>query len=79
LLQSIRPRHDGAGIILRYWDALGLPRQVEVELKGPVSKVWRCDLMERPTEELPVSPTGSGVRVPVKIAAHAIETLLVEF
>ncbi len=87
LLQAVRPRHDGAGLIVRYWDALGLPRRVSLRIAGPVSKVWRCDLMERPIgqDSLPLTPVergegeSEGVRLDLDIAAHALETLLVEF
>jgi hypothetical protein len=76
---SLRPRHDGGGLIVRFWDALGLPREGNVEIAGPVSAIWRCDLMERPQERLDMEPTDTGVLVQMHFAPHAVETLLLEF
>ena len=79
VLTSLRPRHDGPGLVARYWDALGLPRRVSITINGPVAAVWRCDLMERPQEQLSLSHNASTVTTDFQIAAHAIETLLIEF
>jgi alpha-mannosidase len=83
VLLSLRPRHDGAGLVVRFWDALGLPREVRVDLDGPVAAVWRCDLMERPLERLALergdAEGASHTRLELSIAPHAVETLLVEF
>ncbi|MFL5733842.1 MAG: DUF5054 domain-containing protein [Chloroflexia bacterium] len=61
VLLSLRPRHDGAGLIIRFWDALGLPREATIELDGPISAVRRCDLMERPQQQLPLVSLQSAV------------------
>ena len=86
MLQSMRPRHDGRGLIVRYWDVLGNPRRELVKLWGPIARVWRCDLMERPTEELKIRAfkrddewMSTPFQVYTQIAAHATETLLIEF
>ena len=51
---ALRPRHDGAGMIARYWNGLGVHRRVTLDIEAGVKRVWRCDLMERPVEELPI-------------------------
>jgi alpha-mannosidase len=77
VLTSIRPSTDGTGLIVRYWDALGLPRRVSIEFDLPVSAVSRCDLMERVIEPLATHTAGGTTRVDLSIAPHAVETLLV--
>ncbi|MEO8285053.1 MAG: DUF5054 domain-containing protein [Chloroflexota bacterium] len=80
VLLSIRPRHNGKGLIARYWDAAGTPRRVIFRFASSISRVWRCDLMERPIEELASRRTGKQdwiAALPIK--PHAIETLLIEF
>ncbi|MFL5734771.1 MAG: DUF5054 domain-containing protein, partial [Chloroflexia bacterium] len=79
VLLSLRPRHDGEGLVLRFWDALGLPREATIELDGPVAAVWRCDLMERPQERLELAAAAPRAKLNLQIAPHAVETLLVEF
>jgi hypothetical protein len=79
VLLSLRPRHDGSGIIARYWDALGLPRQARIEVDGPVTALWCCDLMERPIEQLALEQKDGGVHAQIAFTPHAIETLLIEF
>lgn len=86
MLQSMRPRHDGRGLIVRYWDMLGNARREIVKLWGPIARVWRCDLMERPIEELKLSKRkpeddwkGTPFWVLTQIGAHATQTLLIEF
>jgi hypothetical protein len=76
---SMRPRHDGQGVIARYSDPLGMPRSASFSLAGPVSAVWRCDLMERPVEQLELHRHEGRTRVQVFLEPHAIVTLLVEF
>jgi hypothetical protein len=90
VLQSVRPRHDGHGLIVRFWDALGTHRNVIVSLPKSVTNVWRCDLMERPVEKLRLKSVEqrqvSKYHVEpaqtlafTRVAAHAIETILLEF
>jgi hypothetical protein len=79
VLLSLRPRHDGEGLVVRFWDALGLSRDAAVEIDGPVAAVWRCDLMERPQERLALDAGAQGARLALPVAPHAVETLLVEF
>ena len=84
VLQSLRPQHDGSGFVVRYWDALGMHRRYLLNVWGPIAKVWRCDLMERPIEELRIDEWiskrgGSHTSIRAEIAPHAIETILIEF
>ncbi|HET6312794.1 MAG TPA: glycosyl hydrolase-related protein, partial [Chloroflexia bacterium] len=86
LLLSLHPAHVGRGLIARYWDALGTHRKVTLSLPQPVARVWRCDLMERPVEELPLQkrPASDPSHKPVSwgvlhVAPHATVTLLLEF
>lgn len=79
VLLSLHPRHDGPGIVARFWDALGIPRFVEAYISGPVSSVWRCDLMERPMGQLNIHSVDKHVSVEMQIDSHAVETLLIEF
>lgn len=78
-LLSLHPRHDGPGMIARFWDALGIPRDVSVTAIGPVAALWHCDLMERPIERFDSVPTEEGVSARMRISTHAVETLLIEF
>ncbi len=63
-----------------------MSRREIITLYGPVEKVWHCDLMERPVEQLRtrlIRPK-EDVRLPYThvytyVAAHAVETLLIEF
>lgn len=81
VLLSMRPRHDGDGLIIRFWDQLGLARTLPVALLGPVGEVWRCDLLERPQTQLALMdhdiPGYGGVAV--HVTPHAVETLWVRF
>jgi hypothetical protein len=54
ILLALRPRHDGEGMIARYWNALGVHQRTTLDIERGVKRVWRCDLMERPVEELPI-------------------------
>ena len=78
-LYAMRPRHDGSGLIMRFWDAWGLARDAHFMMQGPVSAVWRCDLMERPLEKLQHDSYAGNTTIKLPMAGHAIETLLVEF
>lgn len=78
-LLGMRPRHDSAGVIVRYSDPMGMPRTSTFSFAGPVSAVWRCDLMERPVERLELDRQADRTRVEMFLAPHAIVTLLVEF
>jgi hypothetical protein len=81
VLESVRPKHDNNGLIVRYWNARGLHDDPSLILKGAVSAVWRCDLMEKQLENLPIDRHWSDDTVAVRIPAspHSIETLLIEF
>ena len=63
------------------WDQLGLARGLPVSIFGPVSEVWRCDLMERPRQQLELAESSlSGyTSADVALAPHAVETLWVRF
>jgi hypothetical protein len=78
-LLSMRPRHDGPGVIVRYSDPMGMPRTTTFSIAGPVSAMWRCDLMERPVEQLNLDLQADRTRVELFLAPHAVVTLLVEF
>nr|AIA13163.1 Glycosyl hydrolases family 38 C-terminal domain protein [uncultured bacterium] len=77
---AVRPKHDGQGMIVRLWDRLGIHRLAKMKIGGPIAKVWRCDLMERPIEQMELhSETAEGIDVVFEIKPHAIETMLIEF
>ncbi len=85
-LQGIRPRHNGPGLIVRFWDALGLGRREIIKVAGPVARAWRCDLMEQPIEQLRTvrhaesdDPNEPLTWIITDLAPHAIVTLLIEF
>jgi alpha-mannosidase len=84
-LLALRPRHNGTGIIARLYDPAGLSRVATIKLAGPVSAVWRCDLMEHPIEKLDMysghdlGEADDATRVELEIRPHSIETLLIEF
>jgi hypothetical protein len=81
-LIAIRPRRDGPGLIMRLADRYGTPRMESLtlgrNLEWRIASVWRCDLMERPLERLPLSEHGPG-HYELKIEPFAVETLMVEF
>jgi hypothetical protein len=79
VLLAMRPRNNGAGLVVRFWDALGLPREGTIEVDGPVSALWHCDTMERPFERLDPEATDGGVRMSFPVEPHRVETLLIEF
>jgi hypothetical protein len=54
ILLALRPRHNGQGLVARYWNGVGMHRSVTLEVGNGAARVWRCDLMERPVEELPI-------------------------
>jgi hypothetical protein len=82
-LLSIRPRHDGRGLIVRAREPLGRHYRARLYVRGPVVKAWRCDLMERPAEQLYIhrepESVGGAWEIDFDMAPHAIETLLIEF
>jgi alpha-mannosidase len=81
-LVSVRPRHDGPGLIVRVREARGLHGTAWLRPPAPVSAIWRCDLMERPIEQLtPPHVQGEiapGMQVRLQLKPFAIETLLLE-
>jgi hypothetical protein len=83
-LIAARPRHDGRGLVIRLWDVQAVPHETSLYFEGPVSAVWRCDVMERPVEQMhfeyepDFGETGSGY-VRLYTEPHAIITLLLEF
>nr|AIA15765.1 Unknown Function [uncultured bacterium] len=83
VLMALRPRHDGPGVIARYWDAVGMHGGYAAKLGEAVTRVWLCDLMERPVRELQVrqvtNADGKDTLVFFTCAPHGIVTLLVEF
>ncbi len=78
-LLAVRPRHDGHGLVVRYWDVLGLPRTETLRVDGAVAALRLCDLMERPTEQLKLTQHNGYANAELRIAPHAVETLLIDF
>lgn len=78
-LLAARPRHDGHGLVVRYWDVLGLPRTETLRMDGAVAALRLCDLMERPTEQLKLARRGDYATAELDIKPYAVETLLIEF
>jgi hypothetical protein len=78
---AMRPRHDGRGLVIRLWDPVGTQRDVSLDIRGKVSALWQCDLMERPVERLPhrYEEDAGWTRASIPITPHGIVTLLVEF
>jgi hypothetical protein len=78
---TMRPCHDGRGLVVRLWDPVAQPRGLHLHIRGPVSALWRCDLMERPEEQLhhDYDSEVRWTRAVVHIEPHAIITLLIEF
>lgn len=80
-LQSVRPRHDGPGLIARFWNSQGLHNAHPLVINGPIKAIRRCDLQERPLEQLPLltSDEPGPTLADVHSAPHSIITLLIEF
>ncbi|MGA7732647.1 MAG: DUF5054 domain-containing protein [Chloroflexia bacterium] len=84
-LLSVRPRHDGSGLIVRVSEQRGRHQTawLQPHSHAPVSAIWRCDLMERPIEQLALTresqEMGGGLDVALPLKPYAIETLLIEF
>jgi alpha-mannosidase len=74
---SVRPRHDGRGLIMRIWEPRGGYGRLWVSPTAPVSAIWTCDLMERPVERVRIEDGPSEIDIP--ITPHGIVTLLIEF
>jgi hypothetical protein len=84
VLQSVRPRHNGRGLIARFWNASGshISPNSNFGLDGRiVAAVWRCDLMESPVERLQFDTIPGSDLIGISLAAkpYSIETLLIEF
>jgi alpha-mannosidase len=84
VLLGVRPKHDGAGLIVRFWDIHGTHRSAFLKMYMgyiPVKRAWRCDLMEQPIEELRLfkAPSRYLVAANFHVAPYAVETLLLEF
>ncbi len=60
--ETVKPAWDGAGVVVRVWEASGGATQVSLAA-GPgvpvVREAWRCDVRERPLAPLAVEPDGS--------------------
>jgi alpha-mannosidase len=82
-LLSVRPRHDGPGLLVRVSEQRGRHQTAWLQPHAPVSAIWRCDLMERPIERLALTresqEMGGGLDVALPLKPYAIETLLIEF
>ena len=78
---AMRPRHDGRGLIVRLWDPQSAWRDMALHIRGPVSALWRCDLMERPGEQIPhhYDDDSGWSGAHLRVEPHGIVTLLVEF
>jgi hypothetical protein len=82
-LLSVRPRHDGRGLIVRVKEERGRHTKAWLQPRDPIKAIWRCDLLERPIEKLDLQHESAemdgGLDIPLQLAPYAIETLLVEF
>jgi hypothetical protein len=76
---AVKPRRDVPGLLVRVWDALGLPRTATITIQGAATEVRRCDLLEYPTEPLPYRVDGGHTTIPLAVAPHAVETLALAF
>ena len=77
---SVHPRHDGAGLIVRLKANRGIHKRAWLQSHAPISAIWRCDLLERPIEQLVLEyEMGKSLDVPLNMKPHSIETILIEF
>ncbi|MBK5305455.1 MAG: alpha-mannosidase [Frankiaceae bacterium] len=72
VVETVKPADDGAGIVVRLYEAHGGQRRSLLRFGLPVSAVVPVDLHERPIAP-PVPMTGEGF--PVKLAAFEVMTL----
>jgi hypothetical protein len=83
-LLAIRPRHDGGGVIFRVAESLGHYLVApSLDLMGPVSALWLCDLMERPVKRLYSQKEHEFApgwwHVEFELGPYSVGTVLVEF
>lgn len=82
IIHSVRPRHDGRGLIVRFSEVTGSSEPLLINIEGAVTAVWRCDLMERPIEKLKMEKwwaEDDETHVELPVAPYSVETLLIEF
>jgi len=65
LVEAVKQAEDSRDLIIRLYDAHGKRTKTRVSTLLPMEKVWLCDLMENPIEELPIAPDGT-IEVNVK-------------
>lgn len=80
-LLSLRPQHDGPGLIARFWNARGLHVISPMAINGPIKAIWRCDILERPVEQISIGTSDESdlVMADIPMTPFSIETLLIEF
>ncbi|MGN1095289.1 MAG: alpha-mannosidase [Eubacteriales bacterium] len=55
ILETIKAAENGDGTILRLYECKNMRAEAKLTLGFPAEKVWLCDLLENPIEELPVT------------------------
>lgn len=55
-IDTVKPAEDGSGdVVLRLYEAKRAQTDCKLALNIPASKVWACDMLENPQDELPVA------------------------
>jgi len=76
-LLTVKPRHDGRGIIMRIAETIGRHYSPSLIARGPIAAVWVCDLMEKPIRR--IYPMENSELIDYDLEPFGIATLLVEF
>lgn len=72
IVTALKQAEDGDGLILRLLDSGGMPTVARITMPTiDVREVWRCSMVERNQERLPLD----GGDIAVAMGANAIETL----
>lgn len=58
IVEALKPAEDGNGIVVRLLEKFGQRSCVNVRVWKPIEKVYRCNMLEEPLEELPEEAQG---------------------
>ncbi|REE77701.1 alpha-mannosidase/mannosylglycerate hydrolase [Paenibacillus taihuensis] len=74
VLSAVKKRLGGSEIAVRFYNALDVPTSACLTLAAGISRAWKADLMEQPTEELQTENN----TVTVQVKPKEIMTILVQ-
>lgn len=75
LIDVIKPSFDNQGVVIRYYETVGMKETVEIILPNSVTQVWKTNLLEEKLEVIPVN----NHRVTMTMEPFKVETLYYTF